>query len=92
VRDEVLLITTPEAAATMLETRVHRVADIVLPVESLTGFGQLGAGQNNDLFGVNPGGQNNFGQNQNQNQNQNGQNPFNNQNNNPFERNGQNQF
>jgi hypothetical protein len=86
VQDEVLLITTPETAATMLESRVHRVADIVLPIQNLSGFGQLGSGQNNRLFGVNP------GQNQ-QNQNQNGGNPFNNNNQNnldPFNFNNQN--
>jgi hypothetical protein len=88
VKDEVLLITTPEMAATMLESRVHRVTDIVLPIQNLSGFGQLGMGQNNNLFGVNG------GQNQ-QNRNQSNTNPFqNNQNLAPFNfnQNGQNAF
>ena len=43
IKDEVLLITTPEKANAELLTRVYPVADLVVPVES-QGFGALGGG------------------------------------------------
>ena len=75
IRDEVLYITTPEAAAAIMVPHEYRVGDIVLPIANMNfsgGLGQLGGSSNNGMFGTNPGqgqGQNN------QNQNQNG-NPF----------------
>lgn len=82
VQDEVLLITTPETAAAMIVPHEYRVGDIVLPIQNLSGFGQLGSGNNNTLFGPNPGQNQSFN---NQNQNQNNFLPFNNnRNGNPF--------
>ena len=45
IKDEVLLITTPEVVDTMLTTKVYPVADLVLPIEDSGfsgGFGGLG--------------------------------------------------
>lgn len=89
VQDEVLLITTPEKAAAILVPHVYRVGDVVVPIKNFEfsgGFGQLGGGNNNGMFGV---GQNQNGANQ---QNQNNVNPFNNQNANPFGQNAKNNF
>ena len=46
VEDDVLLITTPEAAETSLLTKVYPLADIVLPIypPMMSGFGGLGGG------------------------------------------------
>jgi hypothetical protein len=54
VRDEVLLITTPEEAESELTTKVYPVADLVLPISS-------GAGANPFSLGGGVGGQGGFG-------------------------------
>ena len=54
IRDEVLLITTPEEANAKLVTKVYPVADLVLPINS-------GAGANPFMLGGGLGGQGGFG-------------------------------
>ena len=54
IKDEVLLITTQEAANTMLVTKVYPVADLVLPINN-------GAGANPFAMGGGLGGQGAFG-------------------------------
>ncbi|MCA9269024.1 MAG: hypothetical protein KDA41_11165, partial [Planctomycetales bacterium] len=54
IRDEVLLITTPEEAESQLVTKVYPVADLVLPIRS-------GAGANPFQLGGGLGGQGGFG-------------------------------
>jgi hypothetical protein len=54
VRDEVLLITTPDEAQSQLVTKVYPVADLVLPI-------QTGAGSNPFMLGGGLGGQGGFG-------------------------------
>ncbi|HZZ74019.1 MAG TPA: hypothetical protein VFE24_17330 [Pirellulales bacterium] len=54
IKDEVLLITTQEAANTMLVTKVYPVADLVLPINN-------GAGANPFSLGGGLGGQGGFG-------------------------------
>jgi len=54
IRDEVLLITTPEEANAKLVTKVYPVADLVLPINS-------GAGSNPFMLGGGMGGQGGFG-------------------------------
>ena len=88
IQDEVLFITTPDVAATLVVPHVYYVADLVLPIKSFPGSmgGFVGGGDNGS-----PGGMP-FGQ------GQNGGSPFGNnqnggnQNGNPFGQNGQNMF
>ena len=44
IRDEVLLITTPEEAEAELVTKVYPVGDLVLPIQSGMGMGGMGGG------------------------------------------------
>jgi tetratricopeptide (TPR) repeat protein len=46
IKDEVLLITTPEEAETQLSTKVYPVADLVIPVQTpmMSGMGGMGGG------------------------------------------------
>jgi hypothetical protein len=54
IRDEVLLITTPEEAIAQLATRVYPVADLVLPIDN-------GVGSNPFMLGGGLGGRGGFG-------------------------------
>ncbi len=59
IRDEVLLITTPEEAETELTVKVYPVADLVLPIQSNNfqgGLGGLGGGGGGGLGGGGGGG------------------------------------
>jgi hypothetical protein len=88
IQDEVLFVTTPDVAATLVVPHVYYVADLVLPIKSFPGSmgGFVGGGDNGSPGGL-P-----FGQ------GQNGGSPFGNnqnggnQNGNPFGQNGQNMF
>ncbi len=53
VKDEVLLVTTPETAASeeFMRTKVYPVADLVVPVQSMGGMGGMGMGMGGGMMG-----------------------------------------
>lgn len=65
IKDEVLLITTPEKAGSELVTKVYPVADLVLPIQQTGfagGFGGLGGGMGGGgMMGAGGGGGGQFG-------------------------------
>jgi len=56
VRDEVLLITTPEEAESKLVTKVYPVGDLVLPIGMMGGMGGMMGGMGGGMGGMGGGG------------------------------------